>query len=262
MDSLPTDIEALFYDTVVPDWPGEIDFYRGLTAETHARGQAILEIACGTGRVTRRLAQLGCSITGMDLSAAMLNVAQQKSVGQANVRWAQGDMRTFALNQNFGLILSPGHSFQYMLTPPDQLACLQNLRRHLAPNGVLVLHLDHQDWAWLGSLPRQAPALEAGKRFTHPLTGRTVQSWGGWSGDPATQTATHVGAWEELEPDGAVFKRWERSPRPMHCAFRFEMEHALARAGFEVQAVYGDFYRGELRAESSEMIWVAVNTAS
>ena len=37
------------YDTVVPDWPGEIDFYRELAAETHSKGQAVLEIACGTG---------------------------------------------------------------------------------------------------------------------------------------------------------------------------------------------------------------------
>jgi hypothetical protein len=38
--------------------------------------------------------------------------------------------------------------------------------------------------------------------------------------------------------------------------FRFEMEHLLARAGFEVEAVYGDFFRHELQDESTEMIWV------
>lgn len=66
-----------------------------------------------------------------------------------------------------------------------------------------------------------------------------------------------MGAWEELGPDGAALNRWERWPRSLHCAFRFEIEHALARAGLEVKALYGDFYCGELRAESSEMIWLA-----
>ncbi len=257
MDELPTDIEALFYDSAVPDWPGELDFYRALAAEAHARGHSVLEIASGTGRVTLPLAQLGLSITGLDLSSAMLKVARPKSAGQPNVRWAEGDMRTFALEERFGLIISPGHSFQFMLTPADQVACLNNLRRHLAPGGVLVVHLDHQDMAWLGSLPRQTPALEPGQRFAHPQTGRTVQPWRAWSYDPATQTATVVGAWEELGPEGAVIQRWKRAPRPLHCVFRFEMEHLLARAGFEVKAVYGDFFRGELRADSSEMIWVA-----
>ena len=51
--------------------------------------------------------------------------------------------------------------------------------------------------------------------------------------------------------------RWERGPIPLHSMFRYEMEHLLTRVGFAVEAVYGDFYRGELRDESSEMIWVA-----
>ncbi len=42
----------------------------------------------------------------------------------------------------------------------------------------------------------------------------------------------------------------------MHCAFRFEMEHLLARAGFEIEALYGDFLRRPLTTESSEMVWV------
>jgi len=51
------------YDTVVPDWPGEIDFYRELAAETDSEGQAVLEVACGTGRVAIRLAQDGMGIS-------------------------------------------------------------------------------------------------------------------------------------------------------------------------------------------------------
>jgi hypothetical protein len=35
------------------------------------------------------------------------------------------------------------------------------------------------------------------------------------------------------------------------------MEHLLARAGFDVEAVYGDFYGELLKDESTEMIWVA-----
>ena len=43
----------------------------------------------------------------------------------------------------------------------------------------------------------------------------------------------------------------------LHCVFRFEMEHLLARTGFEIQAVYGDFFKNALNDQSSEMIWVA-----
>ena len=44
------------YEAAVADWPGEIAFYRELAAEADARGQAGLEVACGTGRVAIRLA--------------------------------------------------------------------------------------------------------------------------------------------------------------------------------------------------------------
>jgi hypothetical protein len=40
------------------------------------------------------------------------------------------------------------------------------------------------------------------------------------------------------------------------------MEHLLARTGFEVQAVYGDFFGGELQDNSAEMVWVAKNIQS
>jgi len=81
---------AQLYDASVPDWPGEIDFYRELAAEAQSNGGAVLEVACGTGRVAVRLAQDGVSVVGIDLSAAMLDVAREKSVGIRNVRWVEG----------------------------------------------------------------------------------------------------------------------------------------------------------------------------
>ena len=42
------------YDTSVPDWPGELDFYRELATEVKSRHATLLEVACGTGRVTER----------------------------------------------------------------------------------------------------------------------------------------------------------------------------------------------------------------
>ena len=64
-------------------------------------------------------------------------------------------------------------------------------------------------------------------------------------------------AWEEIGPDGQVIDRWERAPIRLHCVFRFEMEHLLVRAGFQIEAPYDDFFRGDLQDESTEMVWVA-----
>jgi ubiquinone/menaquinone biosynthesis C-methylase UbiE len=249
---------AQTYDVVVPDWPGEIDFYRELATQAQANGQAVLEVACGTGRVAIRLAREGVEIVGLDLSQPMLDVAREKSAGMGNVRWVQGDMRSFDLGESFGLVIIPGHAFQNILTAADQFACLDSIRRHLIPGGLLVVHLDHPEVSWLGDLTRDLGGVfETTEPFVHAQTGRPIRTLHAWSYEPATQTALSHTIWEALGPDGQVVERLDRGPIRIHVVFRFEMEHLLARAGFVVEAVYGDFYRQELLDNSSEMIWVA-----
>jgi hypothetical protein len=123
---------------------------------------------------------------------------------------------------------------------------------------VLVVHLDHQSVEWLAELlgPRQG-VFEPAEEFVDPTTGRRVRASRAWSYEPATQTAVVVTRWEELGDDGEVIGHWERGPIRLHCVFRFEMHHLLARAGLEIEAVYGDFLGGELRDDSEQMVWVA-----
>ena len=250
----PDKLYAELYDVSVPDWDGELDFYRDLGREAKARGQSVLEVACGTGRVTLRLAQEGVDIVGMDLDEEMLTVARKKSDSVPNVRWEEGDMRTFDLGAKFGLILVPGHSFQFMLTPEDQVQALENFQHHLLPGGKLVVHLDHQDLTWLGSLNG---TFEQGGDAVHPQTGRTIRRASAWTYERATQTATVISRWEEIGGNGSVSQTWNSKPKALHCVFRFEMEHLLAPAGFEERSVYGDFFKNDLNEESPGMIWVA-----
>jgi SAM-dependent methyltransferase len=218
----------------------------------------VLEIGCGTGRVVMQLAQEGISIVGMDFSLAMLNAARQKSQGLANVRWVEGDMLAFELGEKFDLITIPGHSFQFMLTPQDQLACLTCIRRHLTPSGKLVVHVNHDDHNWLGGLmERREPAFELKGEYRQNSGKGSVRAWVAWSYQAATQTASAVDAWEFVGDDGVVMERKESLPKLLHCVFPFEMKHLLARAGFELEALYGDFYRHELQNTSPDMIWVA-----
>jgi ubiquinone/menaquinone biosynthesis C-methylase UbiE len=60
-DQRVAEFYAQTYDESVPDWPGEIEFYQGLASEVKRKGESLLEIACGTGRVAIRLAQNGPS---------------------------------------------------------------------------------------------------------------------------------------------------------------------------------------------------------
>lgn len=208
-----------------------------------------------------RLAQSGLSVVGLDRSPEMLEVARQKSVNNKHVRWVEGDMRSFKLDDTFNPIVIPGHSFQNLNTPEDQIACLECIKQHLKPGGVLLVHLDHmneENMSWLGELSREKGGVfEAAEQFKHSKTGCQVQTKRAWSYEPATQTAIVQTVWEEIEADGEIINRWDTGPIRLHCVFRFEMEHLLKRVGFDIEQIYGDFFRQELRDDSTEMIWIA-----
>lgn len=249
---------AELYDVAVQDWPGEFDFYWRLAEPVAAENESVLELACGTGRIALRLASHGVRVVGLDLSTAMLDVARRKSGDTGNVRWLEGDMRDFQLDEKFALIIVPGHSFQNLVTVDAQLSCLDCARRHLRPEGKLVLHLDHQDIDWLGALTADLGGVFGpSQELVHPETGSMIQVSRAWWYRRSTQTAEMVARYEEFDHQGKLIESWESDKSYFHCFFPAEVEHLLARSGFLVQARYGDFFQGELSDESAEMIWVA-----
>ena len=250
------------YDAWMSDWPGEIDFYRTVAdEELKSRQGIVLDLACGTGRIGIRLAEAGVNVVGLDRSPEMLAIARSKSVHTDRIRWVEGDMRSFELDEKFDLVLIPSHSFQNLNTVEDQAACIESIWRHLKPDGLLVVHLDHmnaENMKWLGEISeeKEAPFEEAGQ-FKHPTTGMLIKTSMAWSYEPASQTAVLQTIWVEVGADGKPGRQWEMGPSPLHCVFRFEMEHLLKRAGFEASQAYGDFDRQPLRDDSPHMIWLA-----
>ena len=108
----------------------------------------VLELACGTGRVTLALARTGLRIAGLDLSEPMLRIARRKAAlsgMQERARLVQGAMQDFALGQRFGTICIPYASFSLLLTAREQSECLAAIRRHLEPGGRLLLDMNFFD---------------------------------------------------------------------------------------------------------------------
>jgi len=248
----PDQFAAEIYDQTVTDWPGELDFYR----EAAKGAKSVLEVACGTGRIGLRLAQEGWGVAGFDLSPHMIEIARRKAEGIHNIDLAVADMTSFDLGRTFDLVIIPGHSFQFMLIIQAQLACLASIRRHLSDNGNMIVHIDHQDEAWLGGLPIEPEGAFGDPTEIRLPDGRAFRTEKRWSYDRATQTVALVTRIEQTDSAGAVLDSATRGPVRMHCFFRYEMEHLLERAGFELQGLYGDFSRGSLTHESTEMIWV------
>ena len=66
------ELNVELYDLYVGDWPDEMDFYQAAAAQAYARGEAVLEVACGTGCVAIRLAEAGVQVNGASRTARRL----------------------------------------------------------------------------------------------------------------------------------------------------------------------------------------------
>ena len=251
---------AVRYDAAVPVMPGEVEFYLELAQQAKARGLRTLEPACGTGRIAIPLAQAGIPVVGIDASPDMLARARDRSAGLANVEWREGDMRSFDLGEQFGLVYIPVGTFQLMLETEDQLSCLRCIHRHLTPGGRLAFEVENPDLTamadWLTS--KGGTYVRRPQRdYVDATTGRRVLSWTSVEYHPSVQRYLQHGMREELNDDGDVVARNYGQPMEVRYFHRYEMEHLLTRSGFEIEALYGDVLKNEYRATSSDFIWVA-----
>jgi hypothetical protein len=93
--------------------------------------------------------------------------------------------------------------------------------------------------------------------YTHPESGLQVRSWGMAEYHPSVQRYRTSGVLDELDGNDVVQRRLYQRPMTLRYFHRYEMEHMLARCGFEIEAMYGDLRKGEYRSTSPDMIWVA-----
>lgn len=98
----------------------------------------VLDIGCGTGSVTLRLAKRGHDVTGVDPADGMLQVARMKDK-DSRVSWVAAEAASFSLPDRFDLAIMTGHVFQVFLDDAETLGALRNIHRHMVPGGQLII---------------------------------------------------------------------------------------------------------------------------
>ncbi len=104
----------------------------------------MLELACGTGRLTTALALAGVEVVGLDNDPVMLAAARRHLRDHPHLTAAASwplflaaDMRKFAIARRFNLVFVGYNSLQLLLSAADMTACLRGARRHLTPQGLV-----------------------------------------------------------------------------------------------------------------------------
>ena len=258
-DSLSTEIFDAMAASIISgsSVDGDIDFYRRLAGET---GGPILDVGCGTGRVAVALAADGHDVVGVDLSAPMLRLAEQRRAAlsadvAARLSFQQADLATLDLGRDFALVVTPSRVFQFMLTTDAQRQALAALKSHLRPDARLVLDLFDP------LLDLVVPSTDVTARrgeVVHPTTGNRVT----WEvsermPDPAHQLIVEDWTASEIDASGEVL-RTDTERLTLRWSLRSEMRLLFELAGLKVVADYGDFSGGP-PAYGREQVWVLGN---
>jgi SAM-dependent methyltransferase len=246
------------YDLRTAGFSGEIDFW---VARARESGAPVLELACGTGRITWPIARAGIDIVGLDINPAMLRAAEAKRAREApsaskRVRLVEGDMTDFSLGRTFALAIIPFRAFQALLTPEDQRQSLISIRRHLRSGGRLIIDIFDPRLDWL--LPeRTDPGLPTRPTVTHPITGNTLTvDVLSRRNDPLRQLFSEHWRFTELSSTGQLLRQ-EDEILHLRWTYRYEMRYLLELCGFAVEAELSDF-SGSPPAYGREQIWIAV----
>ncbi|HPI85637.1 MAG TPA: class I SAM-dependent methyltransferase [Bacteroidales bacterium] len=118
----------------IPFFIKETDGYKG----------EILELMCGTGRVSIPLLDSGRHMICVDYSKGMLNLFERKIKNKNYpVNLVQMDVTNLKLDKKFGLIILPFHSISEIISTDLQIKALQSISSHLEKDGVFILTLQN-----------------------------------------------------------------------------------------------------------------------
>lgn len=132
---LPESMYTALYAQEMSEFTQDIPFY---TAALQ-RESTVLELGCGTGRLTRGIASAGHEVVGVDLSLPMLQTAN--TTVTPNVHYLCMDMRRLAFSQKAGAVIIPYNTLNLLVDNDDVRMCLRGCWEHLEKDGKLLIQL-------------------------------------------------------------------------------------------------------------------------
>jgi SAM-dependent methyltransferase len=240
---------AAFYDLEHDAHEEDIGFY---LQYVESAGDPVLEVACGTGRITSAIAEAGFDITGTDVSRAMLDRARQRG---GSARYVAADMTEAATIDGgpFGVVIMALGALAHLPSQEEQGAALASAHRALDPRGVLLIDVLHATPANLQALE----GIHAEGVWDLP-DGTRVERFSSHRLAPASQHI-HSRIWYDVtRPDNAL----ERVSTSMTQRYTTpgEISLLLQAAGFQDCMFYGGYELEPLEDASERLVIAAEMT--
>jgi len=142
---------AQVYDTFMDNIPYDewVEYLHGLLKEYQIEDGLILELGCGTGKITRRLAKRGYDMIGIDNSYDMLSIAIEREMEQPQMEekeptilYLNQDMREFELYGTVKCVVSICDSMNYITEEEDLVQVFRLVNQYLDKDGYFIFDLN------------------------------------------------------------------------------------------------------------------------
>ncbi|HEV7735479.1 MAG TPA: class I SAM-dependent methyltransferase [Candidatus Binatia bacterium] len=240
----------------------DVAFHLALVERSQPR--RVLELACGSGRVTFPLAELGArvgfDVVGLEPSAPMREEAERRRAElpprvREHVQIVDGDMRSWHAVEPFDLIVTPCGSITHLLSRDDRLATWRAARANLTPSGAFAIDVPMPDLAaYTDSLRTPARAVVEIDSDTQDDEGRRLLRSKTTEYDAVTQRARIRFVYDRFERE----RHTDRfvSDFESHVYHPEELRLLYLHCGFVVDAEYGDYRFRPPRVRSRTLVMV------
>ena len=233
-------------------WSDDDDFFLKLV--NRAPGRRIVDVGCGTGRLTVAMAMAGHRVTGVDPNPSFLAIAQAKSSAD-KVSWIRGTTADLP-TANFDVALMTSHVAQVFLTDEEWAAVLADLKGALVPDGFLAF--DTRDPA--------AKAWESwgGGGRSLLADGLVVDNAIAMSFQHDIAMAEHVMAFsdgsrpaDEVRATPLPGTTWAKAQWGYRFRTPDHVQKTVEAAGFTIESVYGGWHQEPLGEGVGEIVVIA-----
>jgi SAM-dependent methyltransferase len=230
-------------------FPGDYDAQRFWLDRAQAFGDPILELTCGTGRISIPLAQAGFDVTGLDLSEAMLKEAKRKSENSnLFINFLHGDIRHFNLNTKYSFIFLPANAICHLLTLEDFQSCMTSVRGHLDEKSRFMVEVFVIDLSMLVNASDQRDIFAS---YDDPDGFGEVTIYYTSKYDPTTQIK-HNTTYQKLPAS----EKGNIGTRPMRIYFPQELDALFRYNRLKIIDKFGDMHLSPFTSDLPTQIFI------
>lgn len=237
---------AEVYDMFMDNVPYEEwnTYLTGLLKEYGIEDGLVLELGCGTGKMTRLLAKSGYDMIGVDNSEEMLRIAMEAGEEDEGILYLLQDMREFELYGTVRAVVSICDSMNYILEEEDLLEVFRLVNNYLDPGGIFIFDMN---------------TIYKYRELLGETTICENREEGSFIWDNYFDEEEQINEYDLtlfIREEGDLYRKYEET----HYQRAYELEtvkNLIEQAGMEFVAAYDAFTKEPVKADSERIYVIA-----